>query len=366
MAQQGDRESQTEDATEKKILDEVEKGNIPVSREAAVFATMLALLAIAAFMARDLLKSIGLTLELLSSDPGGLLLQNSADAVSLFSNLTWDIGKSLIPMLAILLIAGLASSFLQHPPRIILDRIQPDWKRISLVNGWHRIFSARGQADFIKGVCKLVFIGILMWTVVRWQRNAFLETMTLDPDALPELILMIATRLLSVVCILTLLLLAADLLWVRMHWRRDIQMSKQEIKDEMREAEGDPLKKARLRSLALDRRRKSMIAAVPRATLIIANPTHYAIALRYVREEGGAPLMLSKGKDLIALKIREIAEKNLIPIIKDKLLARTMYDSVEVDRPIPPEFYKAVAELIHVLYAKNPLSAKNPRKALVK
>jgi len=182
MAQQGDRESQTEDATEKKILDEVEKGNIPVSREAAVFATMLALLAIAAFMARDLLKSIGLTLELLSSDPGGLLLQNNADAVSLFSNLTWDIGKSLIPMLAILLIAGLASSFLQHPPRIILDRIQPDWKRISLVNGWHRIFSARGQADFIKGVCKLVFIGILMWTVVRWQRNAFLETMTLDPD----------------------------------------------------------------------------------------------------------------------------------------------------------------------------------------
>jgi flagellar biosynthetic protein FlhB len=143
-------------------------------------------------------------------------------------------------------------------------------------------------------------------------------------------------------------------------------MSKQEIKNEMKEAEGDPLKKARLRSLALDRRRKSMIAAVPRATLIIANPTHYAIALRYVREEGGAPLVLSKGKDLIALKIREIAEKNLIPIIEDKLLARTMYDSVEVDRPIPPEFYKAVAELIHVLYAKNPLSAKNPRKVLVK
>jgi flagellar biosynthetic protein FlhB len=366
MAQQGDRESQTEDATEKKILDEVEKGNIPVSREAAAFATMLALPAIAAFMARDLLKSIGLTLELLSSDPGGLLLQSSADAVLLFSKLVWDIGKPLIPMLAILLIAGLASSFFQHPPRIILDRIQPDWKRISLVNGWHRMFSARGQADFIKGVCKLVFIGILMWTVVRWQRNAFIETMSLDPDAIPELILMIATRLLSVVCVLTLLLLAADLPWVRMHWRRDIRMSKQEIKDEMKEAEGDPLKKARLRSLALDRRRKSMIAAVPRATLIIANPTHYAIALRYVREEGGAPLVLSKGKDLIALKIREIAEKNSIPIIEDKLLARTMYDSVEADRPIPPEFYKAVAELIHILYARDPLSAKNPRKALVK
>jgi len=105
--------------------------------------------------------------------------------------------------------------------------------------------------------------------------------------------------------------------------------------------------------LALDRRRKSMIAAVPRATLVIANPTHYAIALRYVREEGGAPLVLSKGKDLIALKIREIAEQHLIPIVEDKLLARSMYDCVEVDRPIPPEFHKAVAELIHILYAKS-------------
>jgi len=184
--------------------------------------------------------------------------------------------------------------------------------------------------------------------------------MSLDPDAVLELILTIAMRLLMAVCVVTILLLAVDLLWVRMHWRKDIRMSKQEIKDEMKELEGDPLKEARLRSLALDRRRKSMIAAVPRATLVIANPTHYAIALRYVREEGGAPLVLSKGKDLIALKIREIAEQHLIPIIEDKLLASSMYDSVEVDRPIPPEFYKAVAELVHILYAKS------SHKALVK
>jgi flagellar biosynthetic protein FlhB len=182
--------------------------------------------------------------------------------------------------------------------------------------------------------------------------------MSLDPDAVPELILTIAMRLLMAVCVVTILLLAVDLLWVRMHWRKDIRMSKQEIKDEMKELEGDPLKKARLRSLALDRRRRSMIAA--RATPVIANPTHYAIALRYVREEGGAPLVLSKGKDLIALKIREIAEQHLIPIIEDKLLASSMYDSVDVDSPIPPEFYKAVAELVHILYAKS------SHKALVK
>ena len=117
-------------------------------------------------------------------------------------------------------------------------------------------------------------------------------------------------------------------------------MSKQEIKDELKEIEGDPLRKARLRSLALDRRRKSMIAAVPKATLVIANPTHYAVALRYVREEGGAPLVLSKGKDLLALKIREIAEQHLIPIVEDKLLAKSMYDSVEATGPFPLNFIR--------------------------
>jgi flagellar biosynthetic protein FlhB len=130
-------------------------------------------------------------------------------------------------------------------------------------------------------------------------------------------------------------------------------MTKQEVKDEMKNIEGDPLIKARMRSLALDRRRRSMLAAVPKATLVIANPTHYAIALRYVREEGGAPRVIAKGADLIALMIRQIAEQHDIPVVEDKALARSMYDAVEVDRMIPPEFYKAVAELVHILYLRD-------------
>lgn len=357
MAQQGDKESKTEEPTEKKILDEFEKGNIPISREASVFAFVFGLLSIMAFTARDLLRSIGATLERLSSDPSEVSLQSGTDVISFFCTVVWETGTPIVPSLLILLIAGLASTFLQHAPHIIIERIRPDWTRISLINGWHRIFSARGHVDFFKGVCKLLSIGIVMWTVLRWQQNAFLDTISFEPDAIPDLILTIAMRLLMAVGVVTILLLAVDLLWVRLHWRREIRMSKQEIKDEMKELDGDPLKKARLRSLALDRRRKSMIAAVPKATLVIANPTHYAIALRYVREEGGAPLVLSKGRDIIALKIREIAEQHSIPVVEDKVLARSMYDSVEVDRPIPPEFYKAVAELIHILYAKSPAKA---------
>jgi flagellar biosynthetic protein FlhB len=135
-------------------------------------------------------------------------------------------------------------------------------------------------------------------------------------------------------------------------WQRNLRMTRQEIKDELKQSDGDPIVKARMRSLARDRLRKRMIAAVPRATLVVANPTHYAVALRYVREEGGAPLVVAKGKDLIALRIRQVAEEHGIPVIEDRLLARSLYDAVEVDRLIPPEFYKAVAQIIFFLFSR--------------
>jgi flagellar biosynthesis protein FlhB len=353
MAEQPENESKTEEPTEKKIFDEYERGNFPISREASLFASSAATFLILVFLARNILRSITFTLEQIANDPGGWTLNAPPDAITLFTALTWDICRPLIPALVILLAAGLASTFLQNAPRLVLKRIQPDLARISLANGWRRIFGSHGRTEFLKSVAKLISVTLVLWVVLRSQRNALTGAMLLDPDAIPGLILMIATRLLTAVCAITVVLLAADLVWVRALWRKEIRMTKQEIKDELKEAEGDPLRKARLRSLALDRRRKSMIAAVPRATLVIANPTHYAVALRYVREEGGAPVVISKGQDFIALKIREIAEQHAIPIIEDKSLARSMHNGVEVDRPIPPEFYKAVAEIIHILYAKS-------------
>jgi flagellar biosynthetic protein FlhB len=155
-----------------------------------------------------------------------------------------------------------------------------------------------------------------------------------------------ASRLVATVAVATIILVAADVVWSRVSWQRELRMTRQEVKDELKQADGDPIVKARLRSLARDRLRKRMIAAVPRATLVIANPTHFAVALRYVREEGGAPLVIAKGQDLIALKIREIAAAHGIPVIEDKGLARSLYKAVEVDKMIPAEFYKAVAEIV--------------------
>lgn len=360
MMAEEDRESKTEEPSERKLRDEIERGNVPFSREAANFASVSAMLIIGGFVAKDAIAKTSFALAKLLGDCGGWPLQNGFDAVALLDAIGGEMFRHVMPTLLIMIVAGLLAYLSQSAPRFVLDRIQPDLQRISVANGWHRIFGGRGQAELLKGVFKLISIGLVIWAVFRGQRDNLMNAMAVEPEAIPELVLTIAMKLLSAVCLVTLLLFVADFLWTRVHWRRDLRMSKQEIKDELKQNESDPLMKSRLRSLVLDRLRKSMIAAVPKATLVIANPTHYAIALRYVKEEGGAPLVLSKGKDLIALKIREIAEQHSIPIVEDKALARSLYDSAEVNRSIPPEFFKAVAEIIHFLYQKD------PRRNLVK
>jgi flagellar biosynthetic protein FlhB len=215
------------------------------------------------------------------------------------------------------------------------------------------------MTEFAKSLFKLATIGIVVTLILQSQLLDIINTISIDSATIPEMILGIATRLFSTVAIAVLVLVGADVVWSRFHWRRDLRMSRQEVKDERKETEGDPLVRARLRSLALSRSRKRMMAKVPNATLVIANPTHYAVALRYVREEGGAPVVLAKGQDLIALKIREIAEEFSIPIVEDKALARSLYENVQIGKFIPPEFYRAVAEIVHFLQAR---AARRPQR----
>jgi flagellar biosynthesis protein FlhB len=345
-------EDKTEEASEKKVRDSIEKGSIPVSREAATFASIIGILIVMGFLVKESAMRLFVTLVRLVDDPAGWSLGSSADAASLLGAISTEAFKFLLPPLLTLGLFGVIASVAQNAPRLAFDRIQPDLSRISLGAGWSRIFGMQGHVEFFKSLLKFGGISAVVLALLSSEQSTFTNAMFTEPNALPELILAMIMRLLAAVAIATVLLVAADTLWGRIKWRRDLRMTRQELKDEMKQSEGDPLMRAKLRSLRLDRSRRRMMANVPRATMVIANPTHYAIALRYVREEGGAPLVVAKGKDLIALKIREIAEQNQIPIVEDKALARSMYDSVEVDKMIPPELYRAVAEVVHFIYGK--------------
>ena len=196
-------------------------------------------------------------------------------------------------------------------------------------------------------------MGCVAALVLASERDTVVDTVFVSPALVPDRILALLVKLLSGVTAAFLLVGVADIAWTRVKWRRRMMMTRQEVKDEHKQNEGDPMVKARRRSLALDRRRRRMMADVPRATLVIANPTHFSIALRYKREEGGAPVVVAKGQDILALKIREIAGQHGIAVIENKPLARSMYDLVEVGELIPPEFYKAVAEVIHYVQSRD-------------
>jgi flagellar biosynthetic protein FlhB len=249
-------------------------------------------------------------------------------------------------------VAGMAGSLIQNPPQLAGKRIQPQLSRISPMAGWGRIFGAAGLVEFLKSVFKLIACAFVGFLALKAAQTDMLSAMFMDPVTLPALSRSIIVKITAWIAALVVVLVVVDLIWSRQHWRKELRMSREEMKEEMKHSEGNPQVKARMRAIARNRARKRMMAAVPQATLVITNPTHYAIALRYVREEGGAPRVVAKGRDLIALKIREIAGQHGIPLVEDKPLARSLYENVEVDQLIPPEFYKAVAEIIYYLHLR--------------
>ena len=346
MADTPDKESKTEEPTEKKMRDALEQGNVPYSREAATLASLLGILIVTGYFLVNGVAQLSSSLHRLVDNPGAWSLEGHADVALLFQAVGLGAAQFLIPPIIVLAAAGILSSALQNPPRLVLERILPDPSRLSLSKGWKRVFGGHARVEFLKAAFKLGAVSLLGLAVLRSAHNNVVNALYMEPAALPTLILDMASRLVATLAVATIILVAADVVWSRVSWQRELRMTRQEVKDELKQADGDPIMKARLRSLARDRMRKRMIAAVPRATLVIANPTHFAVALRYVREEGGAPLVIAKGQELIALKIREIADAHNIPVIEDKALARSLYKAVEVDKMIPAEFYKAVAEVV--------------------
>ena len=358
MADQADRESRTEPATEKKKRDSLEKGQTPSSREALHFASLLGILIAASMVIGDGASRLVIALRQLLDLSGELSFGNSSDALLLFESVAVEVGRFLLPLILLCAIGPVAASMLQNSPRIVLERVRPKLSKLSPGEGARRIFGRQGQTEFAKSLLKLAAIVIVVATLLGSDYRTMTNAMFGDPSAIPELVRVISVRLLAGVCVATVVLVIADLVWSRMHWEHELRMTRQEVKDEHKQAEGDPILKARRLSLARSRARRRMIAAVPTATLVVANPTHFAVAIRYRRTEDSAPVVVAKGKDLIALRIREVAEEHDVPVIEDKPLARSLHDAVEVERMIPPEFYRAVAELLHFLQSRQAGAAR--------
>ncbi len=351
MADDSD-DDKTEEPTEKRLADAIERGNTPVSREVGFLASLIAYLIIEIYALPAQTPALAAGMSHFLDDPSGWRLETGGDAITLMRAVAMLIARFLAPALFLLMAFGVGGSVIQNAPRIVSDRIMPDLARLSPIAGFTRLFGPRGWTEFGKTALKLAVVGVCVGFVVAAQRFALIDAMFVEPTGLASRLLSLVVGATVAVGLAVLVLAGADVAWTRIHWRRDQRMSRHEVKEEIKQAEGDRMLKARLRSLRLDRSRRNMMKNVPKATMVIVNPTHYAVAMRYVRSEGGAPTVLAKGVDLIALKIREIAFENEIPVIEDKPLARSLYEAVSVDATIPPEFYRAVAEIVHLIQSK--------------
>jgi flagellar biosynthetic protein FlhB len=322
-----DRESRTEEPSQRKLDDAERKGNVPFSRELPLFASLL-------------------------DNAGEWRLDDLAGAHHLAIAVAWSGTKAVFPVFLVICAAGLAGSLFQNVPSLAGERIKPSLAKISIAKGWSRIFGWKGQLEFLKSTFKLcVTLAVLVYAGAS-QVPPIVESMLTDPALLPATMLAISMRLIIVAALVVALLAAVDLVLSRFSWRRDLRMTRHELKEDTKQAEGDPFIKQRIRMIARRKASRRMMAAVPKATVVVTNPTHLAVAMRYVREDGGAPLVVAKGADILALRIREIAKSHNIPIVENRDLARALHDKVEVGTMIPPEFYRAVAEIISVLNSR--------------
>ena len=351
MAEDRDDTDKTEDPTQKRLDDAIKRGDVVKSQEVSAWfvlaAAALMLLTFSGPMSTQLTATFRGVLEnswRIPADGGGLMRLARALSVETLAAVA-------IPFL-LLMLAAIGGNAIQHRLVWSGNSLIPRLSKISPIAGAKRLFSKQSLANFAKGLAKLAVVGTIA-TVLLWPARKQLEGLVAtDPAAIAPLTRSLSLQLFGGVVAILAIIAAADYLFQYRVWHERQKMSLREVRDEFKESEGDPKIKAKVRQLRQARMKKRMMAAVPAATVVITNPTHFAVALRWERGMN-APVCVAKGQDAIALKIREVAEQNSVPVIENPPLARTLHATVEIDEEIPAEHYKAVAEVISYVMRLN-------------
>ncbi|HZR72751.1 flagellar biosynthesis protein FlhB [Bradyrhizobium sp.] len=333
----------TEDPTQKRLDEALERGDVAKSQEVNTWFMISGATLVLSTFASSIggievpLRNLVANSWMIRTDGPGLL--------RLAENLEYAVFAAIgIPIL-MLMLAAIAANILQHRLVWSGESLKPKLSKISPMEGAKRIFGKQALANFGKGLFKLIALGAVM-TAILWPERHRLESMLrFDPAAILSVVVSMALHLMGAVVAMLAVVAIADYFFQYRQWYERQKMSLRDMKEEFKQSEGDPHIKGRIRQLRQARMKKRMMAAVPKASVIITNPTHYSVALSYERGMA-APICVAKGVDLIALKIREIAGEHNIPIVENVPLARALYATVEIDDEIPVEHYHAVAEII--------------------
>jgi flagellar biosynthesis protein FlhB len=339
-----DPDTKTEEPSAKRLQEARSKGQVAQSREIAhtimISAMLLVVLMIGPMMTRDLVVVLRRFLEL----PHAMRLEDNSFHV-LMIDLAMQLGMTLALPFLLLAIAAATPGLLQNGLLFSTYNLTPQLERISPLRGIKRLFSLRNVVELLKGTVKISIVGVVAFILVSPAFKLIDNFITEDLSMLLPALLSLTVKLLSGVIVVLMALAAGDYLYQRYEFMKQMRMSKQEVKDEYKQQEGDPTIKGKVRQIRQARAKARMMQAVPTATVVVTNPTHFAVALKY--DQGmNAPLLVAKGVELLALRIIEEARRNFVPVVENPPLARTLYAEVELDEEIPRDHYKAVAEVI--------------------
>ena len=348
MAEEDDSQK-TEDPTSKKLEDARKKGQVPVSKEVGNFMILFGGGLVMTMMGPVMAEGVR-DLSLAFIEYPHRIDVSLAGMPDLFENIImgmlWVLG---IPFVLLVFFAA-AGHLVQNGIVVAVERIEPKPDKLNPLNGLKNMFSMKSMVEFVKNVAKIILVGVVLSLVIIPE--------LVDIELYPQLSLgLTLERLYDMIVILliatislTAVIAGLDFAYQRYEFNKQMKMSKQEIKDEYKQTEGSPEIKAKVRQIRMERAQQRMMSNVPKADVVITNPTHFAVALQYDVGAMAAPVCVAKGQDNIALKIREVAEENNVTIMENPPVARALFATVEIDQEIPPEHYKAVAEIISFVF----------------
>jgi flagellar biosynthesis protein FlhB len=349
-------ESQTEDrtldASARKLEQARERGEVPVSREAPAAGIHIAALIGIITTGSLAVRRIGDILLPMIDQPSGLANITTEGWQRMAYATAEAVALAIVPFFGLLMAGALLPYVLQNSITFAPERFGFNPSHLSPMNGLKRIFGPKALFEFVKNLLKIVAISGACFFVARPLYEQSIDYVTTDVAFLPQMLRTAVIGLLLAATLVAVLIAGIDLPYQHWMFRRRMRMSLQEMKEEMRTVEGDPHIRAKLKRLRRQRARRRMMHEVPKATVVIANPTHFAVALKYQRGKDVAPVVVAKGVDLIALRIREVAEQHKVAVIENPPLARALHASVEIGEVIPHEHFEAVAKIIGIVWAQ--------------
>lgn len=355
MAEDSDPDSKTEDATPRKLEEARRKGDVAKSPDVAQTLSLMGATAVVilggGYFASQMAESF---VPFIASPHAMLGVLESGSGAQIGITALWAVAPFLGAVMLATILGGVGGNVGQMGGLIFSpDKLAPKWDKVSPMAGFKRLFGPDNFMHFGQTLAKLIAVGVICWMVLKPHMREFENLAAMSPLAILPLTRDLAISLMASALVFLGGAAGADFIWQKLRFAKKMRMSKEELKEDYKQTEGDPHVKAKLKQIRMQKSRQRMMANVPKATVIVTNPTHYSVALRYEPDQGdAAPICVAKGVDALALRIREVAREHKVPIVENVPLARALYAAVDVDETIPREHFEAAAKVIGFVMQK--------------